>query len=1195
MDQHQARKLVRETLENSFNEGNFEKLIANLLNHFEDAPFSRTGNYIPDAFENHISKYERIAKYSNGDDRVDVLVVHLKKTTSIERARTMQRNFVAGYLNGKYGSDTYKDAALVAFISPNGEDWRFSLVKREYELEKKEDRFSPARRWSFLVGKNEKSHTAQTQLENIVADDVNDPTLLQLEEAFGIEKVTKEFFEKYRALFMRTKNELDKVLRKNAEVRAEFNDKNINTVDFAKKLLGQIVFLYFLQKKGWFGVSKDKNWGDGSKQFLRELFDKKHIKYSCFFNDVLEPLFYDALAIDHSHLDHWSEHFKSRIPFLNGGLFDPIGSYRWDKTDIALPDALFSNNHETEDGDTGDGILDIFDRFNFTVNEDEPMEKEVAIDPEMLGKIFEKLGAITPEKYDEWAEAVQSGNKKKEMEANKKLGVYYTPREIVHYMCQQSLICYLDTELNTQSRSYEKLGDPQLDMLGNESKKGQLDLEIEHRGGADVPKKDIETLILHGELFIEHEEEVARKGKETKTYSFEIPESIRKNAKRIDDKLAQIRICDPAIGSGAFPMGMMSEIVKARSVLTHYLNSPSQAKGCPDSESGRVETPRPALQDTPLCKEGNERTPYNFKRDCIEHSLYGVDIDAGAVEIAKLRFWLSMVVDEENFEVIRPLPNLDYKVVCGNSLLGIQQNILNQPLFLELEQLKHLFFDETNATKKKELKKKIDALIDKITDGKKIFDFEVYFSEVFHEKKGFDVVIGNPPYIKEYINRKAFDGLRDSPCYQGKMDIWYLFACGGIDKLKGNGVLAFIAQNNWVTNYGASKMREKIISDAIIISLLDFNDFKVFENSDIQTMVMLFKKNGNNENYIFDCRRVVGKNTNINDILDMLNYRHNSLIEYLQPPIIKNNSRGLKLTFNESKKEKLLEKIEHMANFSLDPKEEVAQGIVSPQDFVNSESQAILGKNFKIGDGIFVLTESEKNSLSLSKTELELIRPYYTTSELGKYFANIRNNYWIIYTDSSFKNPSRIKPYPNLKKHLDQFKNVITSDNRPYGLHRSRDEKFFNGMKIMSLRKCSEPTFSYTEFDCYVSQTFNIIKTDRLDLKYLTAILNSKLIAFWLQHKGKKQGNLFQIDKEPLLAIPLFSALSKEQKPIIKLIDRILSAKAKDPDADTGAQEDEIDVMVYKLYELTYDEVLVVEPGFGEKMSKKEYEGYEIK
>lgn len=444
MDKQQAQNIIRNTFENPFDKEMFARFIKNLLKHIEEDRIpQRQGQLIPEAYRQYISTFERIGKFHDGENRIDILVIKLQKETSIERARTMQRNFIAGYLQGKYGSSNEKEAALVAFVSPDETDWRFSLVKMEYKFNEKgkvKEEFTPARRWSFLVGVNENSHTAQSRLVDILANDEHRPTLAELEQAFDIETVTREFFIKYRELFIRTKEELDKVVAQASSLQNEFKSKGVDTVNFAKKLLGQIVFLYFLQKKGWFGVARDAEWGTGSKHFLRELFGKKHGGYSNFFNDILEPLFYEALRIDRSHADDYYSRFNCKIPFLNGGLFDPIGNYDWVHTDICLPDSLFSNKNKTKEGDEGDGILDIFDRYNFTVREDEPLEKEVAIDPELLGKAYEKFNAIRPDNFEEYKKALKSGKKGEESKFNKQYGVYYTPREIVHYMCQQSLI-----------------------------------------------------------------------------------------------------------------------------------------------------------------------------------------------------------------------------------------------------------------------------------------------------------------------------------------------------------------------------------------------------------------------------------------------------------------------------------------------------------------------------------------------------------------------------------------------------------------------------------------------------------------------------------------------------------------------------------------------------------------------------------
>ncbi|MCL0065053.1 BREX-1 system adenine-specific DNA-methyltransferase PglX, partial [Dehalococcoidia bacterium] len=820
MNKEQAKELIKDTFESPFDKEKFVVFIKNLLNRIEESPFIYRGNFIPDAFEQYISTLERIGKYTEDENEIDLLIVKLKRGTFLERARTMQRNFIAWYLKGSRGGKL-KDAALVAFVSPDKEDWRFSLVNMDYRFEegqsgrvKVKEEFTPARRWSFLVGKNERSHTAQSRLVSILEDDEHNPTIAQLEEAFNIEPVTKEFFDKYRILLVRTVDALDNVVKRDQTVRKDFELKNINTVDFAKKLLGQIVFLYFLQKKGWFGVKRDAEWGTGAKDFLRRLFEKRYGVYKNFFNDILEPLFYEALARERD--DDFYSRFNCKIPFLNGGLFEPIGGYDWVHTDILLPDELFSNRRRTPEGDIGDGILDVFDRFNFTVKEDEPLEKEVAIDPELLGKLYEKFNAIRPDNFYEYKKALVSGKRNLQKQFNKKFGVYYTPREIVHYMCQQSLINYLSAELEGK-----------------------------------VNKEDIEKLLKYGEQFTENEAAVLEKGKETQTYKYQLPESIRTNTKIIDDKLKDIKICDPAIGSGAFPVGMMHEIIKTRNVLSAFIN-------------------------------GLERSIYNFKRECIESSLYGVDIDAGACEVARLRLWLSLIVDEEDIRKIKPLPNLDYKIVCGNSLLGVEKDLFNNELFNELEKLKPLYFNETNPTKKQEYKNQIEELISKITKGHKEFDFEVYFSEVFHHKGGFDVVIANPPYgakISKEEKKRFLNKYKSTMTITGKqkgsLDTFSIFIEQGFNILRKHGNLIYIVPIA-ITSSDSMIALHRLLEEnckEIRISSYAVRPQPVFESAVVNTSILFFIKTLSPAERIM-CTKMYrkGKRFRLQDLIENLEF-----------------------------------------------------------------------------------------------------------------------------------------------------------------------------------------------------------------------------------------------------------------------------------------------------------------------------------
>ncbi|EAI4298849.1 class I SAM-dependent DNA methyltransferase [Campylobacter lari] len=492
-------------------------------------------------------------------------------------------------------------------------------------------------------------------------------------------------------------------------------------------------------------------------------------------------------------------------------------------------------------------------------------------------------------------------------------------------------------------------------------------------------------------------------------------------------------------------------------------------------------------------------------------------------------------------------------------------------------------FDESAAKKEfKKLKKLYESIFD--LESANPFEWRFEFSEVLDEGgnfKGFDLIIGNPPYIKENDNKEIFANTKNLRTYQGKMDIWYHFVGRGLDVLKENGILSFIATNNWTTNSGAKKLRNVILEECQILNLVDFSSFMVFDSASIQTMIMQFQKTKPPKNYEFNFAKLTTQSPSYEDVLDILENTKSPNNEILNINFKPKNFIDKTLNFIKNDYEEIFEKIQKYGKFYLDDKE-VANGIHPHYDFVNNRINSNHNFVFKIGQGIFGLSEEEKEKLKLTKLENNLVKPYYDTQNFIKFFFEKNNHRWIIYTNSSFKNPNSMDNYPNLKKHLDKFKKVITSDNKPYGLHRARDEKFFTGSpRIVALRKCvNEPKFSYVDFDCYVSATFYVIKTQRIDTKYLVAILNSKLMMFWLKHKGKMQGNNYQIDKEPLLNIPIVDINSKNEKlsnELISLVDEILVLKEQDKNANTKTQEDKINSIVYKLYNLNEEEIKIIE------------------
>jgi hypothetical protein len=536
------------------------------------------------------------------------------------------------------------------------------------------------------------------------------------------------------------------------------------------------------------------------------------------------------------------------------------------------------------------------------------------------------------------------------------------------------------------------------------------------------------------------------------------------------------------------------------------------------------------------------------QNDILENNIFGVDINQESVEIAKLSLWLRTAKKG------RKLTTLNDNIKCGNSLVN--------------------------------------------------FNWEVEFEEVFNSG-GFDVVLGNPPYIKEATNKNAFDGLHQNLCYQGKMDLWYFFGALALDIVKKDyGLIGYIAPNNWITNDGASKFRNYVIQNGKIIEFIDFGNFKVFDSAGIQTMIYIMQRTDDNTTYDLSFSKVIDSKIKHEDAKLFLKKLEDEKFEYFQSEVKKEDLENEPINFINEKLIKLIDRISTKGNFNLTSKE-IASGIDLLQDFVNKKHKEVIG-DVEIGEGIFNLSQSEYEGLNLNEKEIELIKPFYTTTELLPFYGNPKNRLWIIYTNSSFKNEENILPYPNIKNHLDRFKKVLTSVNKPYGLHRSRDENYFKGEKIFSLRKCSvRPRFTYTEFDTYVNRTFMVIKTERINQKYLTGILNSNLLAFWLKYKGKMQGNNYQIDKTPLERLPLIKPVDKIVKEIADLVDTVISGSQKLNDykellessisnnefdreirlkkeiqkleVDINLAKNKINAIVYELYEIKSSEIPIIE------------------
>ena len=1161
-------------------------------------------------FSSHIEGSAHVGTFQTPDKKkIIIMAVQLKKAGYVENARSTHRSFAKKLIeNGN------ADAAFIAFYTEGDPKWRLSLVRLDYEMKiengrlKTAENLTPAKRYSYLVGQDEPCHTAISQFERFITDSAANPerpTLDDLENAFSVEKVTDEFFNLYCEKFHQLREQLEAI----EDFRIEAEQHNFTSAQFAKKLMGQIVFLYFLQKKGWLGVGawpntltekeyknafyargaksrelipvvyrpvgdgtyrissaglnsisdadeevlancvKGKPWGSGPHDFMRRLFNLAIQRNVNFYNDLLEPLFYDALNRNRGEQGYCPA-LHCRIPFLSGGLFEPIDGYDWEHNDFSIPNEVFSN--VAEKGRDADGILDIFDRYNFTMSEDEPMEREVAIDPEMLGKVFENLLEINDRKSK---------------------GAFYTPREIVHYMCQESLINYLTNTLNISEEAIRDF------ILYGDFMKDEDTVKEKRQG--------------NGGMYISEE-----------LYKINPDGTVAVNRLLDMDKaLKDVRVADPAVGSGAFPLGMLNEIVRARQNISAYL----------------AITMKP--YDVRMMYQ-MERSPHTLKYETIRNCIFACDIEPSAVDIAQLRLWLALVIDDEinpnaqtpldGHRNPLPLPNLESNILCGNSLIDEFEGILLvkesellgstgnyqrditsdrfDSIIRKLIETQDELFRCDDTEKKKQLKEQIEALRDMIIltqlegcDSAKIqryYDtkqmaskpyvlWQLDFARVFREKGGFDIVIGNPPYIGEEGHKEIFQEVAATEFgrkyYIGKMDFWYFFTSKALHLLRRDGVLSYIAPNNWMTTAGGKNMRKHIVSEATLLQFTTFNNVMIFESASQQTMVFLIQNAKKTAPYDMQYKAVGNRTLEHEELSVFLNSTRigTSYKSTIDPC----SYDGATIQFLNADILRVADLIRSGKKIYL-KNDEIINGIHPHHACVTKKMLPIL-PNASIGDGIFIVSDVELSDMNLSANEKTLIHPYYDSTQISRYFFDAKTDKHIIYTTSDFKDVSLMGSYPNIKKHLDHYVDVITSDNRPYGLHRARKQEFFENPKIVSIRKCQYPQFSYVEQPSYVTAEWYLIMTSRVDMKYLTCLLNSRLIKFWLLKMGKMQGNIFQVDKEPLVNIPILVPDAALEESMKVLFDHIMKVRNSNKNGDISEFEKQIDKLVYEAYGLS--------------------------
>ncbi|EFV4789112.1 class I SAM-dependent DNA methyltransferase [Campylobacter coli] len=931
--------------------------------------------------------------------------------------------------------------------------------------------------------------------------------------------------------------------------------------------------------------------------------DDKNLKFLNFKKipdfDKLSELFFEVLAKEKS--TRKKSEF-AYLPYLNSSLFEKqsientleISSLSNDLKLFYYKNTVLKDDKcKAKKGQVGllEYLFEFLDSFDFGSDDEqsEILSQKELISSSVLGNVFEKLNGY-------------------------KEGSFYTPSFITSYMCKESITKVVLDKFNAQFDLNAKDISELRKSLRKEDKKAQKELLNSIKicdpavGSGHFLVSALNVMLsIYDELNLFDEEfylevqndEILITGRKGEFIEYKRPSTPKDKAHLIQQELFHTK--KDIIENNLFGVDInpnSCEITKLRlwiELLKHSFYQSFDDENyhdlktlpnidinikCGNSLVSYFETGK-SLSHYPNIKERMSK----YKRIVKDYKEgFYTDKNLIAKEIKNLQesFKNFCLKDKFNKE-IKQLTNgaNEYSKKYGDFLADEHHDEKFKSFFS-----KNMFefsFDEKVAIKEfANLKKEYDNIFN--LESNHPFEWRFEFPEILDDDgnfKGFDLIIGNPPYIKEAENKELFTNTKKLRTYQGKMDIWYHFVGRGFDILKNNGYLAFIATNNWVTNSGAKKLRNIVLEESQILSLVDFSSFMVFDSASIQTMIMSFQKTKPPKNYEFHFAKITTQTPIYEDALSLLKNEKTQNNEILKINLTPKKFIDKTLNFTKSDYEELFNKIQKYGKFYLEEKE-VANGIHPHYDFINNRINSNHNFAFKIGQGIFGLSEEEKEKLKLTKLENNLVKPYYDTQNFLKFFFKKNNHQWLIYTNSSFKNPNSMDDYPNLKKHLDKFKKVITSDNKPYGLHRARDEKFFTGSpRIVALRKCvGEPKFSYVDFDCYVSATFYVIKTQRINVKYLTAILNSKLIAFWLKHKGKMQGNNYQIDKEPLLNIPIVTINSKNQKiadEFINLVDEILKAKEQDKNANTQELENKINSLVYKLYNLTEDEIKIIE------------------
>lgn len=1061
------------------------------------------------------------------------------------------------------------DGIIATYYNKKANDWRLTFISKslywdeEYNQIKEE---THPKRYTYVLGKGESIKTALSQFDWLLHEIRNkEITIKDLIKTFSVEKISNEFFKKYFDQFKLLagyisdnpdafsffKSQVDK--NKTNKEQQEDAEKLVR--QFVKKLMGRIVFLYFLQKKGWLGVPANEPWGNGEKNFISKLFNSFDDKND-FYNKCLAPLFFNTLNKERYNNNDIFEITQTRIPYLNGGLFDKD---QIEPDTIKIKPDLFAN------------LFEFFDQYNFTIDENSPDDQDIGIDPEMLGLIFENL-----------------------LEDNKDKGTFYTPKEVVHFMCKESISQYVADTLKATATEKE------LNEISTYIKQsGKIDLEV-----------------------------------------------IKRYAERIDKALTDCKICDPAIGSGAFPMGMVFEIMRLKKELHAFYKQ----------------------EDFIYLKE---------KLNIIKNNIYGVDLDKGAVDIARLRFWLSLIVDEKE---PKPLPNLDYKIMQGNSLvesfedipldtitkdsvhvfgppkqmtLGEEFDAPQKEIEFTIEEKTELkkwvedYFSIDNVAEKQKLHHKIDKAVlnhlDKNTElyeksalrqiaeiedkfkkaGKNIADYttgkdyktwntlktksettrsklqkiqdsaerpyflwHLFFGNVLNEgKKGFDIVIGNPPYGGTKIDEKTQKEYKlDSN------DPYGAFISMALNKLlKPDGILCYIVSDTWLTIKSHKPLREQVLQYQLKNVIRIHKDcFDATVNSCIFTVKKTVNstKDGNSNVIAADLTNISTRKQ-IPEFRDKLFHLEDyigqyspdfAVYSYSQKILLSNNnvpvlvaSPKLFMFMNdegniENNNYSIIFNSKKITLEKIKSKEDVKKGMDSAIKYVYraDESVQVIRTRYNVVDKEKIRSTEEILQLSdlekLNGVESdEFIVPFNkggssSTKEdwLPNYFVDVE--YYIDFSELA------------VKKHY----------------HRNKAFYFKDGLTF-SFRGDYSPTFRLKNIGPFDANS-SYLSSDNHDKSVFIGVLNSKLIRYIfnaiIQHTVAS--DIDKIKEIPIVEIDEINSIK-----IKKLVENIIEKQKKVPKYNYFANEQkEIDQLVYELYGLNEDDINEVETWFARRYPK---------